>query len=437
MNAKKIVISIFVVLFVLFGAVSALAYDNSASVNIKCYAGSYAETYAKNNNIEAEIIPDSEAYIGVLTLESFDYNNNGTIVAYKGSSEKIAIPTEINGVKITTVAKDAFKNSNVKSIYIPNELKKFEAKELEGVTLYMYESSSLYKAFKDDKKVKFKLEVLPDSYHVNFITTDIPFSYNNISDKSVDLVGYTGSETTVLIPEAIEGKVVTAISFDALEQGIETIIIPKSVTNINGKLHSNRYDLNFALGLIIAFVGAAIATIFVLTIKAETKEKAFLSIPQFRAAYVVSILSLILAGLYIFVPTIPDYIIYAVAIIVYGIATIYVVKAKVAVEVVEGIDEKIKVQTFFIKSLTVDAEHVVITAKTPELKTLAKKVYEAVRYSDPMSNVALVETEDKIQNNFYNFENAVEAGDFELASSNADELLSLIDIRNKKCKLLK
>ena len=51
MNAKKIVISIFVVLFVIFGAVSALAYDNSASVNIKCYAGSYAETYAKNNNI--------------------------------------------------------------------------------------------------------------------------------------------------------------------------------------------------------------------------------------------------------------------------------------------------------------------------------------------------------------------------------------------------
>ena len=102
-----------------------------------------------------------------------------------------------------------------------------------------------------------------------------------------------------------------------------------------------------------------------------------------------------------------------------------------------GIDEKIKVQTFFIKSLTVDAEHLMNTSKTTELKALAKKVYEAIRYSDPMSNAVLVEVEEKIQNGFSDFENAVNGEDFELASSTADELLSLIDIRNKKCKLLK
>lgn len=66
-----------------------------------------------------------------------------------------------------------------------------------------------------------------------------------------------------------------------------------------------------------------------------------------------------------------------------------------------------------------------------------KKVYEAVRYSDPMSNAVLVEVEEKIQNGFSDFENAVVSEDFELASSTADELLSLIDIRNKKCKELK
>ena len=43
----------------------------------------------------------------------------------------------------------------------------------------------------------------------------------------------------------------------------------------------------------------------------------------------------------------------------------------------------------------------------------------------------------KIQNGFSDFENAVTGEDFELATSTADELLSLIDIRNKKCKLLK
>ena len=49
-----------------------------------------------------------------------------------------------------------------------------------------------------------------------------------------------------------------------------------------------------------------------------------------------------------------------------------------------------------------------------------------------MSNVALVEVEDEIQNNFADFKNAVKNENYELSSA-ADELLSLIDIRNKKC----
>ena len=52
------------------------------------------------------------------------------------------------------------------------------------------------------------------------------------------------------------------------------------------------------------------------------------------------------------------------------------------------------------------------TAKTAELKALAKKVYEAVRYYDPMSNAVLVEVEEKIQNGFSDFENAVNGEDY-------------------------
>lgn len=163
----------------------------------------------------------------------------------------------------------------------------------------------------------------------------------------------------------------------------------------------------------------------------------FLTVSQFRTAYIVTVLSVILSGIYLFVAVVPDFIIYIGVVLVYGLAVISILKAKVAVSVVAGIDEKIKVQTFFIKSLTVDAEHLMNTSKTTELKALAKKVYEAVRYSDPMSNAVLVEVEEKIKNGFSDFENAINGEDFELASSTADELLSLIDMRNKKCKLMK
>lgn len=438
MNAKKLSVSIFLIIFILFGAISAIVYDKSDSVDIICYDGSYAEEYAEKHNIDYEIISDSDAYIGILNLENFDYNNDGTIVAYKGESEKIAIPTDIEGTKITKIDEKAFENAkNLKTIYLPKSVTAFEIKELKDVTVYMYEDTDLYKKLSEDKEIKFEIKTIPDSYFVDFYTANIPFSYDNISDKSIDIKRYHAENELVLIPESIDGKIVTTISFDALEDGVETLVIPKSVTSIKGELHSNRYDLTFLIGMLIAFVGTAIAVAFVLTLKVETKEKMFLTVSQFRTAYIVTILSLILSGIYLFVAIVPDWMVYIGVVLVYGLAVISVLKAKVAVSVVAGIDEKIKVQTFFIKSLTVDAEHLMNTSKTTELKVLAKKVYEAVRYSDPMSNAVLVEVEEKIQNGFSDFENAVNSEDFELASSTADELLSLIDIRNKKCKLLK
>lgn len=438
MNAKKLSVSIFLIIFILFGAISAIVYDKSDSVYIICYDGSYAEEYAEKHNIDYEIISDSDAYIGILNLENFDYNNDGTIVAYKGESEKIAIPTDIEGTKITKIDEKAFENAkNLKTIYLPKSVTAFEIKELKDVTVYMYEDTDLYKKLSEDKEIKFEIKTIPDSYFVDFYTANIPFSYDNISDKSIDINRYHAENELVLIPESIDGKIVTTISFDALDDGVETLVIPKSVTSIKGELHSNRYDLTFLIGMLIAFVGTAIAVAFVLTLKVETKEKMFLTVSQFRTAYIVTILSLILSGIYLFVAMVPDWMVYIGVVLVYGLAVISVLKAKVAVSVVAGIDEKIKVQTFFIKSLTVDAEHLMNTSKTTELKVLAKKVYEAVRYSDPMSNAVLVEVEEKIQNGFSDFENAVNGEDFELASSTADELLSLIDIRNKKCKLLK
>ena len=154
----------------------------------------------------------------------------------------------------------------------------------------------------------------------------------------------------------------------------------------------------------MASVGTVISVVFVLTLKVNTKEKVFLAISQFKTVYIVNILSLIVSGVYIFADKVPDLAVYIAVAVVYGFAIISILKVKVAVAAVEGVDEKIKVQTLFVKSLTVDTEHLMNTAKTSELKSLAKKVYEAVRYSDPMSNAVLVEVEDKIENGFADFE---------------------------------
>jgi hypothetical protein len=88
---------------------------------------------------------------------------------------------------------------------------------------------------------------------------------------------------------------------------------------------------------------------------------------------------------------------------------IAVAKAKVAADVVGEIDDKIKVQTAFIKMLAVDAEGLIARGKSEAAKTACKKVYEAVRYSDPMSSEGLASVESEITIKFAKLSDAVAA----------------------------
>ena len=185
----------------------------------------------------------------------------------------------------------------------------------------------------------------------------------------------------------------------------------------------------------IAFVVQLVCAYF--AFKPGDKQKMFYNIPMVTVSYTGLVLMLIFGTACMAIPDLPNWIGIIACLLVAVFTAISVLKVAFAASVVVDIDQRVKNRTFFVRSLTVDAEHVMNTAKTAEMKALAKKVYEAVRYSDPMSNAVLVEVEEKIRNGFIDFENAVNAEDFELASSDADELLSLIDIRNKKCKLLK
>lgn len=48
-----------------------------------------------------------------------------------------------------------------------------------------------------------------------------------------------------------------------------------------------------------------------------------------------------------------------------------------------------------------------VRASCDEMKAETKKVYEAIRYSDPMSNNVLANIENQIQNEFNAFADAV------------------------------
>ena len=184
----------------------------------------------------------------------------------------------------------------------------------------------------------------------------------------------------------------------------------------------------------IAFIGQLVCAYIAL--KTDDKTKLFYNIPIIRVSYTGLILTLVFGALCMAIPNLPNWVGVIVCLIILAFNAIAVIKAKAASDVVEKIDEKVKAKTLFVKSLTVDAESLLARATTPEAKSACKKVFEAVRYSDPMSNDALAGVESQITLKFSEFSNAV-TGETDGIGNLANELVTLIGDRNKKCKLLK
>lgn len=169
---------------------------------------------------------------------------------------------------------------------------------------------------------------------------------------------------------------------------------------------------------------------------ADTVNKLFLNLPIITISYTGLLVTALFGVIAIAVPTIPTWIGIVIAAIMLGLVALSVIKAAAAAEIVESSEIKRKEQTYFIKSLTADALTALSVASTKEDKEIAKKVYEAIRYSDPVSSDALSGIESQITIQFTKFSEAL-MNKSENAVQLGEDILILIDGRNNKCKLLK
>ncbi len=114
-----------------------------------------------------------------------------------------------------------------------------------------------------------------------------------------------------------------------------------------------------------------------------------------------------------------------------------VIKTSAGVNAIEQTDKRIKQSTLFIKMLTSDAESLKARAKGGEYAARVEKIYDAIRYSDPMSNEALAYIEGKISESFAALSDSVASCDSEGVERAAKSLLDDLAERNAKCKALK
>lgn len=185
----------------------------------------------------------------------------------------------------------------------------------------------------------------------------------------------------------------------------------------------------------LSFIGQLICAYF--AFKEDDNKKFFYNVSLITISYSSTIVSVIVGILFMVIPFVPAWVGAVVCLIILAFSAVSILKAKAAIDIVSGIDEKVKAKTLFIKSLTVDAETLMTKAKSDSVKTELKKVYEAIRYSDPMSNEALSSVESQITLKFDTLSKAVEADDVETVKTSTEEMLILVNDRNKKCRLLK
>lgn len=167
-------------------------------------------------------------------------------------------------------------------------------------------------------------------------------------------------------------------------------------------------------------------------------------IPLTTISFVTLSISFLTGAAFIIFSPLP-YWIGAVACAIVLAANIYLVfKASAITTEIERVDKKVATQTQFIKNTAYEAERLISRAKSDEVADQCRKVYEAIRYSDPMTpkrNVAIesgiASIEYEITSELRAFADAVALNDPDLSEEIANKLIALVGDRNQKIKLLK
>ena len=206
----------------------------------------------------------------------------------------------------------------------------------------------------------------------------------------------------------------------------------------NKVMGMNKFGGAFWVGYIfimLAFIGQIAISYFVF--KEENLKKLFYKLPLIRISWTGLIVTLIFGTLCMVIPNLPNWVGVIICFVILCFQAISLVKANVAADVVDELDEKVREKTEFIKSLTIEAELLCSKATKETIKKECKKVWEVLRYSDPMSSPELSAVESEIAQKFAKFSDAVSQGEQAQITALSKETSLLVEQRNKKCRMLK
>ena len=165
--------------------------------------------------------------------------------------------------------------------------------------------------------------------------------------------------------------------------------------------------------------------------KTETLKSKFLGIPVVHVGIVYLAVQLLAFALFMAVPTLPAWSAVVACAVILAISAVCLIAFEPARDEINRVEEKVKAKVFYIQSLRVDVELLAEKEINTETKTALKNLAEKIRFSDPMSNEAFAELEQKNSDKISELKTATEK------HSLIAEIELLLLERNKKCKLMK
>ena len=163
----------------------------------------------------------------------------------------------------------------------------------------------------------------------------------------------------------------------------------------------------------------------------ETLKSKFLGFPVVHIGIVYTVILVIAFAVFMFVPTLPTWSAIVVCSVIAGISAVCMISADAGRNEIERVEAEVQKKVFYIRELQTVVELLTDVETDADTKAALDQLAEKIRFSDPMSHEQLVDLENKISAKVLELKTAPNKVEI------ITELNSLLDERNKKCKIAK
>ena len=199
--------------------------------------------------------------------------------------------------------------------------------------------------------------------------------------------------------------------------------------------HNGTLEISYGF-VMVAFVVHFLFVWFVL-LKSNEKKR-MLNIPLIFISCIEVLVMTIAGILCMLIPNLADVVSTFICGIILAVSIILLVIAKVVGENTVDANNKLNESTSYYKEIIDNSQKLLGVAMDKEIRVIAEKVVEAIRYSDPMSSETTHSLEMIIDDNVNQlYELIKNEGTVDFVEAKADELLNIIADRNNRCKTQK